>query len=189
MAKRKALMRIFGLLLIATLFCTACQKDNPQDTTQAPTTAPGTPTAPPLMPEGETRPTLIVGSTRAKAGSKGVEVMVQLVRNPGVLGMDFDIYYDESVMTLTDARSELQLEGCEYTAPAYYRNPTTFLWDFQDANWVADGVFLTLYFDIAEDAPVGNYEVKLMYSYGNIFDGEFQPIDVAIRNSNISIGE
>ena len=189
MAKRKALMRILLLLLIAALFCTACQKDNPQNTTQAPTAAPEGPTAPPLMPEVETRPTLIVGSTRAKAGDKGVEVMVQLVRNPGVLGIDFDIYYDESVMTLVDAQSELQLEGCEYTAPAYYRNPTTFLWDFQDANWVADGVFLTLYFDIAEDAPVGNYEVKLLYSYGNIFDAEFQPIDVAIRNSNISIGE
>lgn len=189
MAKRKALMRILVLLLIAALFCTACQKNGQADPTQASTTAPEGSDAPTLMPEVETRPTLIVGSTRAKAGDKGVEVMVQLVRNPGVLGMDFDIYYDESVMTLVDARSELQLEGCEYTAPAYYRNPTTFLWDFQDANWVADGVFLTLYFDIAEDAPVGNYEVKLLYSYGNIFDAEFQPIDVAIRNSNISIGE
>ena len=185
MAARKVRMRILVLILIAAIFCTACQSKNPQDTIQMPTEASGESTD----SLQETRPTLIVGSTKAKAGDEGVEVMVQILRNPGILGMDFDIYYDETVMTLTDAQSELQVEGYVYTPPAYYRNPTTFLWDSQDANWTSDGVFLTLRFDIAEDAPAGNYEVKLMYSYGNIFDGNLESIDVAVRNSNISIGE
>lgn len=185
MAARKALMRILVLILVTALFCTACHNHNEQDTTRMPTEASGEPTD----SLQETRPTLIVGSTRAVAGEKGVEVMVQILRNPGILGMDFDIYYDETIMTLVDAQSELQVEGYVYTPPAYYRNPTTFLWDAQDVNWTSDGVFLTLRFDIAEDAPAGNYEVKLMYSYGNIFNGDLEPVDVAVRNSNISIGE
>jgi hypothetical protein len=74
-----------------------------------------------------------------------------------------------------------------YTPPAYYRNPTTFLWDFQDINWVDDGVFLKLYFDIQEDAHVGDYQLKLMYSYGNIFDGNCEPIDVSVKHGKLSI--
>ena len=130
---------------------------------------------------------LIVESAKAKPGDKNVEVIVKVVNNPGILGMDYDLYFDDAVMTLTDAQSELTLEGCTYTPPAYYKNPTTFMWDFQDANWVEDGAVLKLYFDIADDAPAGKYEIKIMYSYGNIFDADFEPIDFGVKNGYISI--
>ena len=133
------------------------------------------------------KPALVVEGAKAKAGDQKVEVIINVVNNPGILGADFDLYYDDSVMTLVDAQSVLELEGCEYTTPAYYKNPTTFLWDFQDANWVGDGAFLKLYFDIADDAPAGKYEIKIMYSYGNIIDADLQPIDFGVKNGNISI--
>lgn len=133
------------------------------------------------------KPALVVEGAKAKAGDKKVEVIINVVNNPGILGMDYDLYYDDSVMTLVEAQSVLELEGCEYTAPAYFKNPTTFLWDFQDANWVEDGAFLKLYFDIADDAPAGKYEIKIMYSYGNIIDAELQPVDFGVKNGNISI--
>lgn len=133
------------------------------------------------------KPALVVEGAKAKAGDQKVEVIINVVNNPGILGMDYDLYYDDSVMTLVDAQSVLELESCEYTAPAYYKNPTTFLWDFQDANWVDDGAFLKLYFDIADDAPAGKYEIKIMYSYGNIIDAGLQPIDFGVKNGNISI--
>jgi hypothetical protein len=133
------------------------------------------------------KPALVVKDTKAKAGDKQVEVMIDVVNNPGILGMDFDLYYDDSVMTLKDAKSLLDLEGCVYTPAAYYKSPTTFLWDFQDANWTQDGAVLKLYFDIAEDAPAGKYEIKIMYSYGNIFDADGKGVDLAVKNGNISI--
>lgn len=134
-----------------------------------------------------TKPALIVKSAKAKPGDKNVEVIIDVVNNPGILGMDYDLYFDDSVMTLVNAQSELALEGCTYTPPAYYKNPTTFLWDFQDANWVDDGTVVKLYFDIADDAPAGKYEIKIMHSYGNIFDADLEPIDFGVKNGYISI--
>ena len=136
-----------------------------------------------------TNPTIIVQGAAAKAGEKNVEVIIKIKNNPGILGIDFDIYYNETVMTLVDAKSALDLAGCSFTQPAYYRNPTTFLWDFQDLNWAEDGVILKLNFDILETALVGKYEVKVMYSYGNIFDDEGTPIYLETKNSYISIKE
>ena len=133
------------------------------------------------------KPALVVKGTKACAGDTQVEVTINVVNNPGILGMDFDLYYDDTVMTLVEAQSLLDLEGCEYTPSAYFKNPTTFLWDFQDASWTQDGAVLKLYFDIAEDAPAGKYEIKIMYSYGNIFDANFEPIDFGVKNGNISI--
>ena len=133
------------------------------------------------------KPALVVNGVKAKAGDKQVEVIIDVVNNPGILGMDFDLYYDDSVLTLVEAQSLLELEGCEYTPSAYYKNPTTFLWDFQDASWTQDGAVLKLYFDIAEDAPAGKYEIKIMYSYGNIFDADLKAIDLGVKNGNISI--
>lgn len=134
-----------------------------------------------------TKPALVVNGTTATAGEKQVEVIIDVTNNPGILGMDFDLYFDDTVMTLTDAQSLLTQEGCEFTPAAYYKNPTSFLWDFQDINWTEDGAILKLYFDIAQDAPAGNYEIKIMYSYGNIFDANFEPIDFGVKNGNISI--
>lgn len=136
-----------------------------------------------------TEPTLMIRKAKANAGNKNVEVIIEIKNNPGILGIDFDLYYDDSAMTLVNANSELNLEGCSYTPPSYYRNPTTFLWDFQDANWIEDGVVLKLYFDISETASIGEHEIKIMYSYGNIFDANGTPIDVKVINSYISVEE
>jgi len=177
-----ALVALFAVLVAAMFIMKAC---GPND--EEPTSTPETEevyirgTIPP------TKPALVVEGTKAKAGDQKVEVIINVVNNPGILGMDFDLYYDDSVMTLVDAQSVLALEGCEYTTPAYYKNPTTFLWDFQDVNWVEDGAVLKLYFDIADDAPAGKYEIKIMYSYGNIMDADLQPVDFGVKNGNISI--
>ena len=85
MAARKALMRILVLILVTALFCTACHNHNEQDTTRMPTEASGEPTD----SLQETRPTLIVGSTRAVAGEKGVEVIhtsvvLSVISNPSL---------------------------------------------------------------------------------------------------------
>lgn len=132
---------------------------------------------------------LIVKGTTAKIGAKAIEVLVEIKNNPGILGIDFDFYYDESALKLVNAQSILDVDGCNYTPPSYYRNPTTFLWDFQDANWVEDGVILKLYFDILETASIGEHEIKIMYSYGNIFDANGTPIDVKVIDSYISVEE
>jgi len=142
------------------------------------------------IPDSEpVEPILIVKGTTAKIGAKAIEVLVEIKNNPGILGIDFDFYYDESALKLVNSKSTLDVDGCNYTPPAYYRNPTTFLWDFQDANWNDDRVILQLYFDILNTAAVGEYEIKIMYSYGNIFDADGIPIDIKVENARIRVEE
>jgi len=166
---------VFGLIFAALCTMTACNPTQPEENTEPPATVPST------------KPTLIVEGTKAKAGDENIEVIISIANNPGILGIDYDLFYEDSVMTLVNAESALELPGCVYTPPSYFRNPTTFLWDFQDANWVEDGVVLKLYFDISDTAPAGVHEIKIMYSYGNIFDADLKPIDVAVKNGYISI--
>ena len=142
------------------------------------------------IPDSEpVEPILIVKGTTAKIGAKAIEVLIEIKNNPGILGIDFDFYYDESALKLVNSKSTLDVDGCNYTPPAYYRNPTTFLWDFQDANWNDDRVILQLYFDILNTAAVGEYEIKIMYSYGNIFDADGIPIDIKVENARIRVEE
>ena len=184
--KTLALLLAFIALFAAMCTMTACAPDEeePASTPEAEQGTEEVHIRGTIPPE---KPALVVEGAKAKAGDQKVEVIINVINNPGILGMDFDLFYDDSVMTLVEAKSVLELEGCEYTAPAYFKSPSTFLWDFQDANWVEDGAFLKLYFDIAEDAPAGKYEIKIMYSYGNIMDADLQPIDFGVINGNISI--
>ena len=177
MTKSKKLLALtLAMLLLLTM--AGCSSEEITETT-APSTE--------ETMVADEKPTLVVERTRAKAGEKQVEITIEVKNNPGILGIDFDLFYDESVMTLVDAQSTLAADGYTYTEPAYFRNPTTFLWDSQDATWTQDGVFLKLYFDIADTAPAGDHEIKIMYSYGNIFDTDLEAIDIGVKNGHISI--
>ncbi len=142
-----------------------------------------------LKESNDGRPFLVVHGTDSELGAQNVEVIVEIKNNPGILGIDFEIYYDDTVMVLLDSQSTLDLEGCVYTSPSYYRNPTTFLWDFQDVTWTEDGAILKLYFNIFETASLGKHEIKLMYEYGNIFDANGIPLDIEVKNAYINIEE
>lgn len=187
---RKVLVVALALLLVLVLILAVVLIRKPGQRSEDPVEAELTGQTERIPVRGEIpadKPALVVNGTKANAGDKQVEVVIDVVNNPGIMGMDFDLYYDDSVLTLVDAQSLLELEGCEFTPAAYYKNPTTFLWDFQDANWTQDGAVLKLHFDVAEDAPAGKYEIKIVYSYGNIFDADLQPVDLGVKNGNISI--
>lgn len=178
-----------AVVLLFTLLCTftGCRSNKGTEDTQNTEETEGyqEPVERGTLPSDQ--PALVVEGVKANAGDQRVEVLIDVVNNPGILGMDYDLYYDEAVMTLVDAQSQLAPEDYEFTAPAYYKNPTTFLWDAQDAKWFEDGTVLKLYFDISADAPAGKYEIKIMYSYGNIVDADGEPIELGVKNGYISI--
>lgn len=188
----RLLAAVFALAMLLTM--TACGEEETTGTTGDTKGSAGeavsqTETATDATVETQPPTVLSVKGTTVKAGDKAVTVTVDISGNTGILGMDFDVYYDADVMTLVDAKSAIDDPGCVFTPPAYYRNPTSFLWDFQDAGWGSDGTILTLTFDISETAPAGEYEVKLMYSYGNIFDADANPIDVKVMDATITVEE
>lgn len=179
---RKLLSRLMAALCATAILLTAsaCGKNKTGDPSQAE----GSATKETLPPAVFT----VTGKT-AKAGDKQVEVTVSITDNPGIFGMDFDLCYDDTALVLTDAQSSSDIPDYCYTRPSYYRNPTTFLWDFQDMDWAADGVILTLHFDVLETAAPGSYEVTLMHSYGNIFDSNGEPIEVKVTNGYVTVEE
>lgn len=132
---------------------------------------------------------IIVESSSAKIGGKNVEINILFKNNPGIFGMDFDLYYDDSVMTLIDAISFIDTDSCVFTRPKKYHSPSTFLWDFQDGFWVRDGVFLKLLFNISEAAQSGDYAIEVKYSLGNIFDKDFNPIIICTENGVLNISD
>ena len=171
----KALRRTLAAvsILAVLLSVSACKKQSGSETVPTENTAPPT--------------VLTVNGATVKPGDRNVEVTVEISGNPGILGMDFDLYYDDTVMTLTNAVSAIDVPDAVYTPPAYYRTPTTFLWEFPDAGWDADGTVLTLSFDILETAATGEYEIKIMYDYGNVFDVGCEPINIKVTNAYITI--
>lgn len=188
----RLLATVFALAMLLTLAaCGEEEATEASDNSKDPTgdTASQTETGTDVIVETLPPTVLTVKGATVKAGDKAVTVTVDISGNPGILGMDFDIYYDDAVMTLVNAESAIDDPGSFFTPPAYYRNPTSFLWDFQDAGWAADGTILTLTFDISETAPAGEYEVKIMYSYGNIFNAAAEPIDVKVTGATIHVEE
>ncbi len=130
---------------------------------------------------------MIVESNSANPGDKNVEINILFKNNPGILGMDFDLYYDDSVMMLVDAVSFVNTDGCVFTQPKKYHTPSTFLWDFQDDVWDEDGIILKLLFNISETAHSGSYVIEVKYSLGNIFDMDFNPIIIYTNNGVLNI--
>lgn len=130
---------------------------------------------------------IIVESSIAKPGDKNVEINVLFKNNPGIFGMDFDVYYDDSVLTLVDAVSFVNTDSCVFTQPKKYHTPSTFLWDFQDEVWDKDGMFLKLVFNISETAQSGDYTIEIKYSMGNIFDKDFNPIIINANDGMLKI--
>lgn len=132
---------------------------------------------------------IIVESSFAKPGDKNVEINVLFKNNPGIFGMDFDVHYDDMVLTLVDAVSFVNTDSCVFTQPKKYHTPSTFLWDFQDEVWDKEGMFLKLIFNISETAQSGDYAIEIKYSMGNIFDKDFNPIIICTENGVLNISD
>jgi len=134
----------------------------------------------------DNQPVLALSDVTAKAGAT-VTVKVSLENNPGILGAIFSISYDSSVLTLTGATNGVTAEGVKYTAPARFKDPTTFVWDAMDPTWTQDGTVLTLTFKVAASATKGNYVVSLNYDPYDIFDANGDPIYFAVADATIEV--
>ncbi len=92
-----------------------------------------------------------------------IRVDVRIDGNTGFAGLQFGVLYDNTYLTLKDV--ETQMEDFYVTVG----NSIVF-----DAikNHTADGVIATLVFEVAEDAPIGEYNVQLRFMSGSTEDFE-----------------
>ncbi len=132
-----------------------------------------------------TKPTLTVGSVNAAAGATGVEVTVQVVKNPGIAGMTLSAEYDDSVLTLTKVTTKTALSGLTFQKPKTYKNGCNLVWYGAEPNTVTDGEAFVLVFTVSATAQPGTYPINLVYSSG--YDASLGSIDMAVTGGSIVV--
>lgn len=132
-----------------------------------------------------TEPTFVVESEYAAAGSS-VNVNLVLVNNPGIAGAKISISYD-SKLNLVSATSGEAFDGLDYTAPASLANPV-FAWDSLDATTTADGVILTLTFEVDSTATANEtLDIDVSYVYGDIYNSDLDSIAVDFVDGYVKV--
>ena len=133
-----------------------------------------------------TDPTLVVSSASAKAGDT-VEIKVDIKNNPGISGAKLIITYD-SKLTLTAATSGEAFAELDYTQPAKLISPCPFNWDSLDAESNNDGTVLTLTFEVAADASVGEeLNVTITYTTGDVYDVDLNDVALDLVSGKVTI--
>ena len=142
---------------------TTTEKETPTDPT---TTEKETPSAPGTTEEKTTpdvtKESIVVSQVKAKPGDENVSVDVLVKKNPGLLALNMNIVYDDTALTLKDAKSGETFSYMEYLqGGGEFRNGIGFQWFTIDIKpeQIQDGVILTLTFDIPEDTAKGTYEI------------------------------
>lgn len=129
--------------------------------------------------------TITVETISAAAGAT-VDVDISITNNPGIAGATFTIKYHED-LTLLSATNGSAFAELDYTQPGTFSNPCNFTWDSENAEATENGVFLTLTFQVAEDAAENaKLNVDLSYRYGDIFNND-EDLDFNVVNGNVVV--
>jgi len=133
----------------------------------------------------DTDSTITVETISAAAGGT-VDVDISIANNPGIAGATFKISYHED-LTLVSATNGAAFADLDYTQPGTFSNPCNFTWDSENAEATSDGVFLTLSFQVAEDATENSkLNVDISYRPGDVFSSE-EDLDFNIINGNVVV--
>jgi hypothetical protein len=133
-----------------------------------------------------TGPAFVLESVETYAGATEVELTVSIKNNPGLLGAILQVSYDPA-LKLEGAGNAVSASGVTFTKPTNFKNPSTFVWDCQDANWTQDGEILTLVFSVPPTVADGDYNVTLTYNADDVFDGNGEPVDFAVINAVVKV--
>ena len=134
------------------------------------------------------RATINVDSVSVLPGST-VEVNVEIQNNPGILGATLELSYGEG-LTLTGATQGEALDCLTMTKPGRFTSPCKFAWDGQEISdsQIKDGVILTLTFEVAENTTSSTaLPVEISYDYGDVVDGNLNPITLDISNGQVTV--
>lgn len=136
-----------------------------------------------------TDPTIKIANVTAVAESTDVAVTLNIMNNPGIVGMTLKLGYDDSILTLTSIEKGDALSEMTFTKPRTMKNGCTLQWDAEvvmpeDAT---NGVMLTLYFDVSDTATAGTQNITLSYDNGAIIDNDLASVNMSIINGVVTI--
>lgn len=108
---------------------------------------------------------LMIGSATSRAG-KTVSLPITLLNNPGIAGVSFKIQFDSTMLTL----KEVDISPAETTWELISHNlgnspvdgKVSFSYSRKN-DYVSNNTLATLVFEVAADAPTGEYPVEIYY--------------------------
>lgn len=135
-------------------------------------------------------PTLSVSQETAAPGET-VTVDISLASNPGLVTMQLQVEYDESVLTLTEVQDKGQLGSAMHNPTL--TSPYILRWANNTAaeDITANGTVVTLVFEVAADAPAGEYPISVSYDYDNydIINWDMDSVWFAVANGAVTVNQ
>lgn len=136
----------------------------------------------------ESAPQIVVETKRGVAGQQ-VDVNIILKNNPGIVSATLRVGFDSENMTLIKVTDAGKL-GAQSHKPELI-SPYTLAWvnDTARENLEFDGIIVTLTFEIAEDAELGDYPITISYNYDNydIYNVGAEKVRFTTVNGAISV--
>ena len=112
----------------------------------------------------------IVDNVNAKSGEKNVVVQIRIANNPGICSAKVSVSFSPSLTLKSYDFNEKELEGtCVGPESVPMSDMGTFLWYRYDADLTSDICFVTLTFDVADNAQ-GMQEITLAYDQEDVFN-------------------
>ena len=104
-------------------------------------------------PEPEDKPQIVLENSKVFTGHS-VSIDLKLINNPGFSVLSVGFIYDTDYLTLTSIENKVTSMEME---PG-----TTPVWVAEE-DYMSDGTFATLTFEVAENAPNKDYEIKVVF--------------------------
>lgn len=133
-------------------------------------------------------PMTLTVSNEVSMPGETVKVNVDINNNPGISSLKIDIEYDE-VLTLQKIEFNTAF-GAFVTAPEPYTNPQSINLISPLSEINVNGTLATLTFLVSEDTQDGHIaNITVTYDEDNIFDGDFNTIQMNVENGSVSVYE
>ena len=123
----------------------------------------------------EAKPTFSVSSATAKPGDT-VELTVDISNNPGITSMMVGISYNNKYLSLASEPTFTGMFGEELGSGDLKMIPFNLYLSDDIVNVSENGVFATILFKVAEDAPSGEYVIDVSYKPGNVYDANLENV-------------
>lgn len=129
-------------------------------------------------------PAFAVDTVTAQPGET-VDVTIRLENNPGLASAKLMVSFDE-YLTLTEVVYGQDLGGMTM-APPVLTSPVTLNWISAFEELGENGVYATLTFTLAENAPAGVHEITLTYDENDVYNILEENVAFAVINGGIKV--
>jgi len=136
----------------------------------------------------ENEPQITVKTVMASIGNKAL-VTVNIKNNPGIWGMDLNVMYDKSQLTLNNVTNGAVFSDSEWVKGNLSADTYILSYEANDFYDIKeDGLLATLEFVVNDNATPDLFtEIFVSYNNGDIINVDFEDVDFAVVSGGVGI--